>query len=438
MLDYYIVPKCKREQLFDFYALTMFSPRCLTNEDDIDYFTRAKQDIINHNRNTFINALKDSVSCELWHVPRRAKEYYNTKYNPNYDMNEEKFNDWLNVIKNTFTNKEIDFFDNVVMPKRKEHGDIKYDRRIVLFNKYFSDPSKIASLGIRSFGKLRWSDDFGGKNWYNISKALSFLIESRTINDRMVAVDHAYDLQHNTNTAFNKTPEFAIDGDYEWLKIALDKKYNLVEPHEILSHVSHQLRRPLARVFKYLYNKTYESYIEEDRIRKEKRIDSYISKLKESYDYNYYMNELIYTIYKLQEPYCIFIHKENCNVKIRRLCRKEFHESNGWIAIETKTVEQAEEDIFNNIVNLISSENYKNRITKAQEYVMQYKNSSKYFYYDIFSGVIIDTYKPISNSNYSHILLTKIAFNDIQTEQTELNLEKQTEKIKCDLEELPF
>ena len=98
--------------------------------------------------------------------------------------------------------------------------------------------------------------------------------------DKMVAIDHVYDLQHNNDTVFDKVQEYynADKGGYRWLKNALDDKARIKEPHVYLDKTSPQLYRPLAYAFKELYGKTLEGFKYEQEQEHKKRTSDYMKK----------------------------------------------------------------------------------------------------------------------------------------------------------------
>ena len=74
-----------------------------------------------------------------------------------------------------------------------------------------------------------------------------------------VAIDHVYDLQHNTDTVFNKLQEYYKDG-YQWIKDALDDKANVKSYFDLLGKSSSVVKRLAPPV---LYNKLGEAKYKE-------------------------------------------------------------------------------------------------------------------------------------------------------------------------------
>ena len=86
----------------------------------------------------------------------------------------------------------------------------------------------------------------------------------------IVALDHVYDLQHNTGSIFTKNIEYAKKGkkvellgllgqkytvrtdkpDFSWIKKALDFKRDLTSVRELLNKVSPSMRTLASRIIK--------------------------------------------------------------------------------------------------------------------------------------------------------------------------------------------
>lgn len=126
------------------------------------------------------------------------------------------------------------------------------------------------------FENGKWSSSYGGKAWANICKGWLMLYNSEKITPNVkqssdptevsnvkplnVAIDHIYDLQHNTDTVFNKLESyFSKSGNsgYRWIKQALDHKANVRSYHDLLKHASGSVR---AMALPILYNRLGETW----------------------------------------------------------------------------------------------------------------------------------------------------------------------------------
>lgn len=128
------------------------------------------------------------------------------------------------------------------------------------------------------FYEGKWSSSYGGPAWGRIGKGWTSLFLSNNLTPRTkqaidspvkpmsVAIDHVYDLQHNTDTVFNKLKSYySPKSGYNWLKTALDHKANVKSYHDLLQHVSGSVK---AMALPVLYNRlgtTWEQNIRDNR-----------------------------------------------------------------------------------------------------------------------------------------------------------------------------
>ena len=95
----------------------------------------------------------------------------------------------------------------------------------------------------KAFRELNWHDSYGGETWGKIADAWRSLDKAKTRQDMAVWIDHVYDLQHNTDTVFNKLKSYYKDRGYGWIKDALDFKANLKDLWELYDKVSPSMQR---------------------------------------------------------------------------------------------------------------------------------------------------------------------------------------------------
>jgi predicted nucleotidyltransferase len=103
-----------------------------------------------------------------------------------------------------------------------------------------------------------WNPYFGGEVWANIVITWRNLLESKTINDKITWIDHAYDLQHNTDTIFDKLQYYYKSGNLNWIKNALDWKFNVSNILAFYNKVSSQLKPFISYISKQLKGETVE------------------------------------------------------------------------------------------------------------------------------------------------------------------------------------
>ncbi len=139
-------------------------------------------------------------------------------------------------------------------PLKKEPGK-KYDKQykaVVATQKRigFSD-EELAEVFIEIFNDDKgWASRFGGEAWLRIAQAYKNLLEATSTQDKIVWCDHAYDLQHNTGTVFNKIQGYYSSG-FDWIKNALDWKRDNTSIKEFRERVSPQLKPIVDYVAKH-------------------------------------------------------------------------------------------------------------------------------------------------------------------------------------------
>ena len=107
---------------------------------------------------------------------------------------------------------------------------ISYKAAMMAIKKAGSSTTAFAQLAGDLFKQMKWGTSYGGNKWS--------------------AIDHAYDLQHNTGTALNKVKDFAINSNFEWIQVALDHKRNAKSMYELLPHCSSDMRKLALEAFK--------------------------------------------------------------------------------------------------------------------------------------------------------------------------------------------
>ena len=134
--------------------------------------------------------------------------------------------------------------------------------------------SDVALLAERMFREPRWSSSYGGSKWGDIAQHLAKMSEPEYSTEKVRAVvtdpetgrmqmvetnefrdpgaysqmfqeiDRAYDLQHNTNTVFNKLKKYYLGSEgYGWIAKMLDFKANVGNPRELRGLVSGTMGR---------------------------------------------------------------------------------------------------------------------------------------------------------------------------------------------------
>ena len=124
---------------------------------------------------------------------------------------------------------------------------------------FVRDIAKSAYGGGVSGHKIKWSASYGGPAWERICNGWLRLASSSE-EDLIIWIDHVYDLQHNTNTVFNKLQSYYKDG-YGWLHKSLEFKKHAKSMYELMDKASPGVRDFAAAVLKDVENTTYEAWL---------------------------------------------------------------------------------------------------------------------------------------------------------------------------------
>ena len=245
----YQVPKDREERLYDFYALTMVYPTEYSfndsQEDEKYYFNDALEKITTTLLKDFETVLRFSISSELGHLGTDTA-YFDPETDSPYVQ------EYGSVLKELLdANEDMD------------ETDLEYSERYAILKKMFPDINDFKDFAIASFDEenVEWENEFGGDAWLKIAKGLRQVLtaKEKKLGDKIVTIDHVYDLQHNNATVFNKVKQYYKYGGHEWLAHALDKKRDVTEPHELIKHVSGPLKRPLTAAYKIVLKKSFDA-----------------------------------------------------------------------------------------------------------------------------------------------------------------------------------
>jgi hypothetical protein len=101
------------------------------------------------------------------------------------------------------------------------------------------------------FTDTHWGAQYGGSKWANICDGWLKLSDAKTNLMKMVYIDHIFDLEHNTGSLLNKVERYAVGGQWDWIKTALDYKRNSTKPIvDFIDKISPQLKE-LADTLRY-------------------------------------------------------------------------------------------------------------------------------------------------------------------------------------------
>lgn len=250
--------------LYDFYVVSYLSTLPLdpaqkgfsgtligrdANEIKLD-IKNAEDKLLPVLRDKLSEALFIAICAEIRHITDRDqnyKDYKNNKLLKNYLRN-------YGMFKDDNLPDEFKPTRNVDRPQQ-EPSNTGYLHSFKAATKAIKDTGssreQFATLCAELFRKMEWPAMYGGKKWAEIADAYVLLNKTPQTNAQLqVAIDHAYDLQHNTGTVLNKVKTYYNKGDISWLEKALDFKANLKNVYSLLPRCSSDMRKLALEAFK--------------------------------------------------------------------------------------------------------------------------------------------------------------------------------------------
>lgn len=289
----YQVPKDPEKLLYDFYFMVGYIHG--DREDKIiDFvFKEAVKDCVTALHKHMLMALLWSLSCEARHAEEEsnieglyedflAKEDYldsnALKYIPFWQSYFDNYNTFLatkrlpnitvktasriqNLSKSGVANDLEKAMAKFMMQAATMPTARKNAFRTLLATK---EKAKFSALDLANafiflFKDPEWADGYGGDNWADIAIAYKKLLESTSVADKIVWIDHAYDLQHNNGTVFSKVTSYDKEG-FSWLRRALYWKKNIEDLRGFYDKVSGSLKPVVAWVAKNEHGKALDTY----------------------------------------------------------------------------------------------------------------------------------------------------------------------------------
>jgi len=257
--------------LYDFYFLTTYGKNIETNMPEADFaINEAVEQIIENLHAHMLKAVKYALCAEIRHIfDSTAAESLKQLVEKNKNIGTfiktyyKKYITFTEISRTPLDfllddrSGEADRLRNVLSKETDSKRKSSY-RAVTETQKDLKiTNSELSKIFEYVFLKLVWQPQFGGPAWADIAKAYYRLLRAKRKNEKIIAIDHAYDLQHNTDTVFNKLQIYYKDG-YSWIKDALDWKRDVKDIRSFYNKVSPQLRRIVAFIAYNVYGLTME------------------------------------------------------------------------------------------------------------------------------------------------------------------------------------
>ena len=257
------------KMLYDFYVLSFISTINLSPEKaktgtfgDIGFqggflgkSDRVKEDI-EYAQDVLLPVLKEklikglfvSICAEIRHIKDRPQNYANTPlatskvfrdYYRNYSLMDKG-------LPKEFELKRLREPKSAI-PKSEGYKK-SYQAATKAIKDAGSTPYEFVQLCEYAFKNMSWAASYGGKNWAAICAGYRLLVDSKSKDQVSVAIDHAYDLEHNTGAALNKVKDFYIKDekgkeDFDWMGKALDLKRDAKSMNKLIEKCSGDMKR---------------------------------------------------------------------------------------------------------------------------------------------------------------------------------------------------
>lgn len=264
----YEVPKDKREQMVDFYLLSTLAevvvpqstyysedqtPKGYTSYGHADSinmaFVEARKKLLTTMRKQLLIDVYDIIQGEMEHlfdgdgVEADISEIISDlRTDARYATNPQQYEKVLDFLRNYSIRDE----------RYTEEEIVEMDR--FLF----------------STGIIEWLESYGGDAYAYICDGWLRLNSAKNLNDIQIAIDHIYDLEHNTGNIFcgknfaysgNFEQYTNSEGQYVWIKTVLDWKRGVISPYEFFGHCSRPMERLAGFVLKANKNTTFEQWL---------------------------------------------------------------------------------------------------------------------------------------------------------------------------------
>jgi len=270
----YRMPKDPELILYDFYFLTTYGNDIETNMPEADFAIKEASDEIVENLHAhMLKAVKYALCAEIRHIfDATAIESLKQLVEKNKNigafikMYYKKYLTFTDVGKAPLDfllddrSGEADRLRNVLSKETDLRRKCSYRAVTETQKELRITNSELSKIFEYLFLNLVWQSQFGGSAWADIAKSYYMLLKAKRKNEKIIAIDHAYDLQHNTDTVFNKLQLYYKDG-YSWIRNALDWKRDVDDIRSFYEKVSPQLRRIVAFIAYNVYGITMEGWL---------------------------------------------------------------------------------------------------------------------------------------------------------------------------------
>lgn len=298
----YSIPRDKEKLMYDFYVLSYLDQFNLDNnigakisgfgdivssptmrrELDIntkDSYNKIKNRVLKYLQRHLLRCVFYSISAEFRHILDETTECSFTEETGAPEKLVNKFKNWK---AEDFLNEYIKLYNENLskvkscsfrQEKNKDRTERKEKDTHYLSSYKAIKVSKINNVEFikiahNAFSKLSWSKGYGGKAWKNICNGWLQLYNAKNNNELVVAIDHIYDLQHNSDSVLNKLDSYYKNkSGYKWINNALDFKANISSPYKLLEYCTPNMKKIALRILKSEGYEAWETFSKNEAIK---------------------------------------------------------------------------------------------------------------------------------------------------------------------------
>lgn len=186
----------------------------ITNKE-LNEFQYDTEELIENIRKNLLKVIRYSCCAEFRHFSTEALSYDDKILNDCFFKSDNELEFIKSFIRNC-PNPECFYYcgersihkKNRNMYKNayniwKYSGDYNSANKKLL-KAFKHDEYKLMNNILFGFNKYRWESSYGGNPWAEGVRAWFMLYNAKTYQDKVIAIDHAYDLQHHGGVLFNK------------------------------------------------------------------------------------------------------------------------------------------------------------------------------------------------------------------------------------------
>lgn len=270
----YKQPTDPEKILYDFYFFTVYADqigKLNTRDSNFDFaLEEGVKDATNALQKHMLKALKFSTASELRHlfdaISGRPENAPISQKSKRFVLTFRKFLD------GSYNHNKSNKYKQPKWTGKRMEGPLEGEQETERINAYKAINATLRKLKMSNsdygiiaedlFKNVDWDGGYGGKAWASIAEGYKWLEGAKNLKEKIKFIDHAYDLQHNNDTVFQKLMSYYKEagGEYRWIARALDWKRDVQDVRGFYNKVSTGVKPIVAYAAKNISGKTMQDY----------------------------------------------------------------------------------------------------------------------------------------------------------------------------------